>query len=642
MKNGAPKLPAASRVVLVQNAQVDAPVSGRETGRWAQWLRSFGNKANQSDALPSFDQKDCLGLTVRQGDKVDIAGAAYRVTAMAPVKHAVIDAQTEIVLRPHTGAVSYADIGGLGKEVARVREMVELPLRHPQLFTQLGIDPPKGVLLYGPPGCGKTLIARAVAHEAGVHFINVNGPEIIQQHYGESEAVLREIFTEAQNHPASIIFFDEIDAIAPSRETVLGDVEKRVVAQLLALLDGLNARGQVVVIAATNLPDNVDPALRRPGRFDREIAISPPDKAGRLEVLQIHTQAMPLAIDVDLEKIAAQAHGFIGADLAALCREAAMCCARELHHPDMAENPIPPARLERIRVTMAHFEQALTEIEPTSTRQVATDVAATHWSDIGGLEEVKLLLQETVEWPLKYASRFEYCATAAAKGVLLTGVSGSGKTLMAKAIATESGVNFITVRGPELLSKWVGESERAIREVFKKARQSAPCIVFFDEIDAIAPARGHGAGSSNIGERMVGQLLLDMDRLEDCTGVMVLAATNRPDLLDQALCRPGRFEHIVELPLPDESVREQILAIHCRKRKLDTDINLAELARQTAGMSGTELRSLCDQAARQAIRASITASQSAEFAPFAINQAHFAAALRTARKRTTDDKHGKV
>lgn len=533
---------------------------------------------------------------------------------------------------PRRLAVSYDDIGGLTSEVARIREMVELPLRSPWIFTHLGIAPPKGVLLYGPPGSGKTLIARAVAYETGAYFINVNGPEIIQKHYGESEEMLRGIFAEAQKHPASIIFFDEIDALAPNRETVLGDVEKRVVAQLLALMDGLNARGQIVVIAATNLPNSVDPALRRPGRLDREIAINPPDKAGREEILRIHTHTMPLANDVDLAKIAALTPGYLGADLAALCREAAMVCARGMRQrygeisPDLAADV-----LADIRVGKVHFEHALNEVELSTTRQLTTDIADVHWDDIGGLEDVKQILREAVEWPLKYADRFEHVRAHAPKGILLTGASGTGKTLIAKAIARESGINLISIKGPELLSKWVGESERGIRDVFKKARQSAPTIIFFDEIDALAPSRGSSGGDSGINERMLGQLLLEMDNKETRNAVTVLAATNRPDLIDKAILRPGRFDYVIALPLPDEKTRHKILMVHCRGRQLGQGINLAEFAHATDGMSGAELEALCRRAAMAAIDDSIARDPGTQFSPFVIEYRHFARALSNAR-----------
>jgi transitional endoplasmic reticulum ATPase len=622
------QLPPADRVVLNlcqthQAAQLD------KASIWKKWAQFFSGGEQSITTPPSFNQRSLLGEPLHTGDQITHAGSVFHVMSTQPEGMVIINEATQITLldASHQGGISYLDVGGLDAEVARVREMVELPLRCPQVFQRLGIDPPKGVLLYGPPGCGKTLIARAVAHEAGAYFINVNGPEIIQKHYGESEALLRNLFIEAQKHPASIIFFDEIDAIAPNRETVLGDMEKRVVAQLLALMDGLNSRGQIVVIAATNLPNNVDPALRRPGRFDREIGISPPDKHGRLEVLQIHTRTMPLAYDVDLKKIAAQTHGFLGADLAALCREAAMICARTLPPAFAESGQISSSVLRRIFVKMTHFEQALNEIELSTTRQVSTDISDSHWGDIGGLDDIKQLLQEAIEWPLKYADRFEYAHTSAPRGILLTGVSGTGKTLLAKTAATQSGVNFISVQGPQLLSKWVGESERGIREVFKKARQSAPCILFFDELDAIVPTRGRGDSGGNVSERMVGQFLLEMDNLETINGVIVLAATNRPDLIDHALLRPGRFEYVIELPLPDDRTRRAILEIHCRARNLASDVDLSIWAKATQGLSGADLEALCRQAALQAIKQSITDTHGKEFVPFAIHHRHFVTAL---------------
>jgi transitional endoplasmic reticulum ATPase len=506
--------------------------------------------------------------------------------------------------------------------------MVELPIRHPELFTQLGIDPPKGILFHGPPGSGKTLIARAVAHEAGCHFISVNGPEVIRQHYGESEAYLRNIFETAQEYPASIIFFDEIDAIAPNRETVLGDVEKRVVAQLLSLMDGLKARGQVIVIAATNLPNSIDPALRRPGRFDREIGIGPPDNAGRREILCIHTRTMPLGPDVDLGRLAEITHGYLGADIAALCREAAMLCARDavktlaLNHAGLYEHA-----LRDIRVEMGHFEQAQKELDLSTTRQVAADIPNVKWSDVGGLEDIRDELRDVMEYPLKFGDRFERLATRPPTGVLLTGAPGTGKTLVAKALAAESGVNFISVNGPELLSKWVGDSEKGIRDIFKTARQAAPSILFIDEIDAIAPIRGRSEGGGHLSERMVGQFLLEMDGVSELGHLTILAATNRPDLIDPALLRPGRFDLVLQLPTPDERARRSILEVHCRNRSLAPDVSIDHLAQTTDGMSGAELAALCRRAAMLAIRQSIAEEPGANYKPIEVAAIHFCGAL---------------
>ncbi len=596
-----------------------------------------------NDLLPGQLLPLLAGAPLLAGNRIRLSLAGrpydYRVLATAPAGPVVVNAHTILKIQPsrqreHALAVSYDDIGGLKHEVARVREMVELPLRHPELLKQLGVEPPKGILFHGPPGCGKTLIARAVAHEAGCNFISVNGPEIIQQHYGESEARLREIFAAAQESPASIIFFDEIDALAPNRDSVLGDVEKRVVAQLLALMDGLNSRGQVIVIAATNLPNNVDPALRRPGRFDREIAISPPNKDGRLEILRIHTRFMPLAADVNLEQVAARTHGFLGADLAALCREAGMLCARdslaELHAA--AELALSPAVLANLRITARHFELARSEIDLSSMRQVFSEVPDVTWSEVGGLEAVRQTLKDVVELPLKYGERFNYLSVRTPKGILLTGGPGTGKTLVAKAVAAESGVNFITVKGPELLSKWVGESEKGLREIFKKARQAAPAIIFFDEIDTIVPARGKSDGGGQVAERMVGQFLLEMDSIDELRGVIVLAASNRPELIDPALLRPGRFDYIIELPAPDEAARLAILQVHCRQRKLGPDVALDELAQRTLGMNGADLDALCRHAGTLAIRDSIAREPHQAFTPFEVHQRHFdeAFSLRSA------------
>lgn len=594
--------------------------------RLSGWLRARPSAGLRPPLRTLLD-----GVPLLKHDRIQVewSGRVFRYQVKKTVPEGVVVPEGTTIFafeRPAETqdlAVSYDDVGGLSREVARVREMVELPMRSPQVFQHLGIEPPKGLLLYGPPGCGKTLIARAVARESGAHFINVNGPEIIQKHYGESEELLRNIFAEAQKYPAAIIFFDEIDAIAPNRESVLGDVEKRVVAQLLSLMDGLNARGQVIVIAATNLPNNVDPALRRPGRFDREICINPPDKMGRLEILRIHSRNMPLAADVDLRRLSEKTHGFLGADLAALCREAAMACARDLQ----VSSDLSSETVGNVRVRMAHFEAALAEIDLSTTRQVSTEIPNARWAEVGGLDEAKQILRQTVEWPLKYPDRFEYARTTPPRGILLTGPPGTGKTLLARALASETEVNFISVKGPELLSKWVGESERGIREVFRRARQSAPSILFFDEIDAIVPTRGRDDGASQIGERMVGQMLLEMDSLENTPGVLVLAATNRPELLDSALRRPGRFDLVVNLPMPDLEGRRSILAIHCQGRQLAGDVDLDDLASATAGMSGAELEAICSRATMLAIGDSIAEHPGKDFVPFFVELRHFQQAL---------------
>ncbi len=498
-------------------------------------------------------------------------------------------------------SVSYEDIGGLKEEIKKIREMVELPLKHPEIFERLGIEPPKGVLLHGPPGTGKTLLAKAVANETNANFYSIAGPEIMSKYYGQSEENLRQIFEEAEKNAPSIIFIDEIDAIAPKREEVSGEVERRVVAQLLALMDGLKTRGQVVVIAATNRPNAIDPALRRPGRFDREIEIGIPDKQARLEILQIHTRGMPLQ-GVDLKKIAEITHGFSGADLAALCKEAAMKALRRVlpEIEKLEEGKIPADVLKKLVVTNEDFKKAFREIEPSALREVIVQVPNVKWTDIGGLEPVKQELIEAIEWPLKNPQEFEKLGIKPPRGVLLYGPPGTGKTLLAKAVATESEANFIAVKGPELLSKWVGESEKAVREVFRKARMAAPCIVFFDEIDSIAPARGQSF-DSGVTERVVSQLLTELDGIEDLSGVVVLAATNRLDMVDPALLRPGRFDLLIEVPMPDEKARIEIFKIHTRKMPLQ-GVDFKKLAQQTEGFNGAEIAALCREAAMIALR----------------------------------------
>ena len=505
---------------------------------------------------------------------------------------------------------TYEDIGGLREEIQRIREMVELPMRHPEIFQRLGIDPPKGVLLYGPPGCGKTLLARAVANESEANFFSINGPEIMSKFYGESEARLREIFQQAEKNAPSIIFIDELDAIAPKREEVTGEVERRVVAQLLALMDGLSGRGNVIVIGATNRVNALDPALRRPGRFDREIEIGIPDKDGRYEILQIHTRGMPLAEDVDLKKLAEMTHGYTGADLAALCRETAMKALRRyLPEINLEEERIPPKILEKMEIRMEDFLNAFREITPTAMREVAVEVPTVRWEDVGDLEEAKQELKEAVEWPLKNPQAFKRMGIEPPRGILLYGPPGCGKTLLARAVATESEANFITIKGPEVFSKWVGESEKAIREVFRKARMSAPAIIFFDEIDSLVPRRGLGYADSGVTERVISQLLTEMDGIITLENVVVIAATNRPDIVDPAILRPGRFDRLIYVPEPDEEGRYQIFKIHTKKMPLAKDVDLKYLARMTRGYSGADIKALCREAAMIALRRDMSAKE---------------------------------
>ncbi|MDW0122258.1 MAG: CDC48 family AAA ATPase, partial [Nitrososphaeraceae archaeon] len=499
--------------------------------------------------------------------------------------------------------VSYEDIGGLRDEMQKVREMIELPLRHPEIFEKLGIEAPKGVLLFGPPGTGKTLLAKAVASESNSHFISISGPEIMSKFYGESEARLREIFKEAREKAPTIIFIDEIDSIAPKREEVMGEVERRVVSQMLSLMDGLEGRGKVIVIAATNRQNALDPALRRPGRFDREIEIKVPDKRGRLEILQIHTRNMPLDTDVEQDRIAAVTHGFVGADLEYLCKEAAMKCLRRLL-PDLnlEDEKLPPETLDKLIITQNDFNQAIKDVMPSAMREVFLESPDVKWEDIGGLEGVKRELQEAVEWPLRYPDLYAKIGHTVPKGILLHGPSGTGKTMLAKAVATESEANFISVKGPELLSKWVGESERGIREIFRRARQAAPCVIFFDEIDSIAMARGGGmggemgGGSVGTNDRVISQILTELDGISELHGVVVLAATNRPDMIDTALLRPGRFDRIVFVPNPDRRTRKRILEIYATDKPIGPDVDLEKIADITDGFSGADVTAIVNTA----------------------------------------------
>ena len=509
--------------------------------------------------------------------------------------------------------ISYEDIGGLTEEIRKVREMIELPLRYPELFERLGVEAPKGVLLHGPPGTGKTLLAKAVASETNANFTSISGPEIMSKFYGESEGRLREIFEQAQQNAPSIIFIDELDSIAPKREEVTGEVEKRVVSQMLALMDGLQSRGKVVVIGATNRPNALDPALRRPGRFDREIEIGVPNKDGRLQILQIHTRGMPLEKDVDLTQLANVTHGFVGADLEALTKEAALHALRKiLPEIDFEADTIPAEILNKIIVNMNDFQESLKEIEPSAMREVLVEVPNVKWTDIGGLAEVKEELQEAIEWPLKYPEIFAYMNTAPPKGVLLYGPPGTGKTMLAKAVANESEANFISIKGPEVLSKWVGESEKAIREVFRKARQAAPTIIFFDELDSITPVRGSGFGSSQVTERVISQILTELDGLEELKDVVVIGATNRIDIVDPALLRPGRFDRLLNVPVPDLEARKDILKLHLDKKPLADDVKIDELAQRTSGYTGADLAALANTTSMLVIKEHITKSKTLE------------------------------
>jgi transitional endoplasmic reticulum ATPase len=568
------------------------------------------------EAIPPIDERylaDALeSVPLIKGDNVMVpyfgGRLTFQVLGAAPSQANNIDAPVVITQKTifHIAEkgdtlrgmpqVSYEDVGGLKEEIQKVREMIELPLRHPEIFEKLGIEAPKGVLLYGPPGTGKTLLAKAVANETNAHFISISGPEIMSKFYGESEARLREIFKEAKENAPSIMFVDEIDSIAPKREEVMGEVERRVVSQLLSLMDGLEARGKVIVIAATNRPNAIDPALRRPGRFDREIEIKVPDKRGRLEILQIHTRNMPLDTDVDQDRVAAVTHGFVGADLEYLCKEAAMKCLRRLlPELNLEDEKLAPEVLNKLIVTMSDFENAVKEVMPSAMREVYLESPDIPWSAIGGLEEVKRELQEAVEWPLRYPDLYTKLGHSMPKGLLMHGPSGTGKTLLAKAVATESEANFISVRGPELLSKWVGESERGIREIFRRARQAAPCVVFFDEIDSIAPTRGMG-GDSMVTERVVSQLLTELDGIQALSGVVVLAATNRADMIDPALLRPGRFDKIVFVPMPDKGARQRILEIHSKDKPIGPDVELTKVAELTEGFSGADTSSVANTA----------------------------------------------
>ncbi len=566
---------------------------------------------------PGFDQyvkKNLVGKPLQRGDvlSVNVFGTAFpfAVAQTIPNGLTIATEETQIELREEPikelgriSTITYEDIGGLKDDLQKVREMVELPMRHPELFERLGIEPPKGVLLYGSPGTGKTLLAKAVANESEAHFITINGPEVVSKFVGEAEERLRTIFSEAEENAPSIIFIDEIDAIAPKREEVVGEVERRIVSQLLTLMDGLKSRGQVVVIAATNRPNSIDPALRRPGRFDREIEIGVPDKKGRKEILQIHTRGMPLEKDVNLDDLAATTYGFVGADLQMLCKEAAMKVVRRILPKIDLSREIPSNILENLSVTKNDFQNALKEIQPSALREVLIEIPNVKWEQIGGLEDIKKEFKEAVELPIKRPEVFTKLGIRPVRGILLYGPPGTGKTLLAKAVATESEANFIAIRGPELISKWVGDSEKGVREIFRKARSASPCIIFFDEIDAIAPARGGEESEGNrMTERLVNTLLAEMDGLQNLKDVVVIGATNRIDVIDSALLRPGRFDKMLMIPAPDEKTRLEIFKVHIAKMPLAKNVNLNELARKTEGYSGADIEGLCREAGMNALR----------------------------------------
>jgi transitional endoplasmic reticulum ATPase len=592
------------------------------------------------------------GTLMTKGDTIPINVMGRRIDLVVistnPSGPVIINNSTEIIVseesskavqitKGENASITYEDIGGLGDAVERVREMIELPLRHPELFKRLGVEAPKGVLLHGPPGTGKTLLAKAVANETNSNFYTIGGPEIMSKYHGESEERLRNVFEQAEKNAPSIIFIDEIDSIAPKREEVTGEVERRIVAQLLSAMDGMTSRGKVVVIAATNRVDAIDPALRRPGRFDREIEIGVPNRDGRLEVLQIHTRGMPIDKDVNLEKLADISHGFVGADLQALAKEAAMRALRRvLPDINLSSGSIPVDTLRKIIVRMQDFMDVIKEMEPSAMREVFVEVPDIKWDDIGGLSTIKQELQEAVEWPLKYSGVFTYADATPPKGILLYGPPGTGKTLMAKAAANESEANFISIKGPELLSKWVGESEKGVREIFRKARQAAPCIIFFDELDAIAPVRGGSHGDSHVTERVISQFLTEMDGLEILTNVVVIGATNRPDIIDPALLRPGRFDRILYVAPPDRDSRLQILKIHTKKKPLAEDVNIEQLADKTDGYTGADIASLSSAAVMIALREHVSKYPNPKEAEkqtksLKINMKHFEDAMKKIR-----------
>lgn len=580
-----------------------------------------------------FTTGDTILIPFQMGIKIQ-----FIVTSTKPSKPVIVTEQTSFKLGSMTKAVdttiprfTYDELGGLKNEVQKIREMVELPMRHPELFDKIGVEAPKGVLLYGPPGTGKTLLAKAVAGETNAHFTSLSGPEIMGKYYGESEERIRDIFKQAEENSPSIIFIDEIDSIAPKREEVTGEVEKRIVSQLLTLMDGMKSRGKVVVIAATNRPDSIDPALRRPGRFDREIEIGIPDQEGRHEILNIHTRGMPLDEKVDLEQISKTTHGFVGADLEILAKEAAMRSLRRvLPEIDLDQEKISSEILQKIQVTSEDFRDALKEVRPSALREVLVQIPNVTWDDVGGLESLKEELRETIEWPIKYKDAFEYVNVDTPKGILLHGPPGTGKTLIAKAVAKMTESNFISVKGPELLSKWVGESEKGVREIFRKARQAAPCIIFFDEIDSIVPRRASGSSGTHVTENVVSQILTEIDGLEELHNVLIIGATNRLDIVDPALLRPGRFDRIIEVPKPDAKGREHIFRIHTNKKPLADDVDFTKLVKLTDGFSGAEIESVANRAAIAALKRYVS-SKSQNIKEIKITQADIETAIKNVK-----------
>ena len=552
-----------------------------------------------------FTTGDSLSLNTQMGSRVQ-----FVVTSTKPSKPVIVTENTIFKLGAMTKAVeasvpriTYDELGGLKNEVQKIREMVELPMRHPELFEKIGVEAPKGVLLYGPPGTGKTLLAKAVAGETNAHFISLSGPEIMGKYYGESEERIREIFTQAEENSPSIIFIDEIDSIAPKRDEVSGDVEKRIVSQLLTLMDGMKSRGKVVVIAATNRPDSIDPALRRPGRFDREIEIGIPDDEGRFDILSIHTRGMPINEKVDLKQISKITHGFVGADLEVLSKEAAMRSLRRiLPEIDLDEEKVSSEILQKIQITSEDFRDALKEVRPSALREVQVQIPNVSWDDVGGLEQLKEELREAVEWPIKHKEAFDYVNVETPKGILLYGPPGTGKTLIAKALAKMTESNFISIKGPELLSKWVGESEKGVRQIFRKARQAAPCIIFLDEVDALVPRRGIGGSGSHVTENVISQILTEIDGLEELHNVLIIGATNRLDIVDEAILRPGRFDRIIEVPNPDAKGRQHILEIHTKKKPLASDVSITKLVELTDSFSGADIAAITNRAAITALK----------------------------------------